>query len=95
MTHIQRILFLLEILNPHILCFNETLLKDTEDIAEKIEFFLQWTYANTDLARTSPSDKALSYLIVLYQRAGFSEDQLKDLLAKETEYLKVKTQPAP
>ena len=69
--------------------------KSKKDIAEKIEFFLQWTYANTDLARTPPSDKALSYLIVLYQRAGFSEDQLKDLLAKETEYLKVKKQPAP
>jgi hypothetical protein len=69
--------------------------KSKEDIAEKIELLLQWTYENTDLKRTPASDKSLSYLIVLYQRAGFSEDQLKELLVKEAEYQKGKKQPAP
>jgi hypothetical protein len=69
--------------------------KSKEDIAAKIEFLLQWMYENTDLVRTPESDKSLSHLIVMYQRAGFSEDQLKDLLVKQAEYLKVKKQPAP
>ena len=68
----------------------EEIQESKEDIEEKIGLLLKWTYENTNLARTPATDRSLSYVAVLYLRAGFSEDQLKELLAEEAEYLKKK-----
>ena len=73
----------------------EEMQKPKEEIEEKIGLLLQWTYENTNLSRTPATDRSLSYVTVIYQRAGFSEDQLKDLLADEAEYLKRKDRQEP
>jgi len=59
-----------------------------EEVENKIERILQWTHENKGLSRTPENDKTLAFMIVLYGRAGFSEDQIKELIAGETEYLR-------
>ncbi|MFC1857630.1 hypothetical protein ACFL9U_06320 [Thermodesulfobacteriota bacterium] len=74
----------------HLNKIREDMQKSKEDVEEKIESLLRWAYENTDILRTPAMDKTLSYTIFQYQRAGFSEDELKALLTDEAEYLKTK-----
>lgn len=62
--------------------------KSQTQIGGKIDSILQWIYENTGLSRTRESDSALSYMVLRYYRAGFSDDQVKELLSEESEYMK-------
>jgi hypothetical protein len=64
--------------------------KSKEAIGEKIDLVLKWIYENTGLPRTKETDRTLSYMVLIYQRAGFSPDQVKELISEEAEYFKKK-----
>ena len=62
--------------------------KTDEEIEEKIDTILMWAYETTGVSRTRETDAVLSYMVLRYHRAGFSDDQVRELIAEESEYFK-------